>query len=155
MAGNLSFRFKDARDRTRTSAIPIATPADGAAYTAAVAAIATLTSAIQDLTLAEYAGQQVATAVSHPSVVAPSDPKAISELRWIVNYADDVTGKNYQFTIPAADLSLLPDGTEDLVLADGDVVAAFVAAFEAICRVGPGFDHAVTVESIKFVGRKQ
>jgi len=74
------------------------------------------------------------------------------ENKYLVRYHDTATAQNAIVSIPVADLSILPDGSEFLDLTAGAGLA-FVDAFEAVVRSPFDASHAVTVDSIQFVGR--
>lgn len=87
------------------------------------------------------------------STATPASPYAQREAKYVVSFTSDVTGNRYSREIPAPDLTLMAAGQQFLDLANA-TVAAFVAAFEAIARVQEGAAfNAVTVTSIKHVGR--
>lgn len=82
---------------------------------------------------------------------APSN-LAQRENKYLIRYHGNVTSKKFRASVPAADLSLLPNHEEflDLTATEG---LAVKTAFEAIA-VSPDNDgEAVTVDSIQFVGR--
>lgn len=82
-----------------------------------------------------------------------SDPFAQREMKWLISYTDDVTGKLYQCELGTADLSNLdPNNRDSANIGDGGVVDAFVAAFEAYV-VAPDTGNAVSIVSIIPVGR--
>jgi len=86
--------------------------------------------------------------------VPPTDPNAQREVKWLVRYIGDTSGKLYQVEIATAELAgghLLPNSDmADLTETD---MAAFVTAFEDIARTPDDDLETVTVQSIQFVGR--
>jgi hypothetical protein len=103
------------------------------------------------------------------------DPEAQREAKWLITYQDTLQFldeantianpgylKVFNTEIPCADLSLLPEGKEELDLVDGGVVAAFVASFEANARSPYNHTHGKTsppasvvkVLSIRHAGRR-
>ena len=88
----------------------------------------------------------------------PTDPYAQRELKLLIRYSGGV-GQNYQLTIPCPDLSALTFasgalGNSDFIeLADGGVIAVWVAAFEAIARSPEDDTVTVTVDSAQVIGR--
>jgi hypothetical protein len=82
----------------------------------------------------------------------PSDPYAQREIKWRVDYHDNVTGEPFYITIPCADLSLLdPNDRAHAHIGDADKVDAFVTAFNAVAKSPRG--NAVTIDEITAVGR--
>lgn len=74
------------------------------------------------------------------------------ENKYLIRYHDVTSGQTARVSIPVADLSVLPDGSEflDLTLDPG---LAVKTAFEAVVRSPFDDSHAVTLDSIQFVGR--
>ena len=84
--------------------------------------------------------------------VAPNDPLAQRENKWLVQFVDDVTEKLYKIEVPCADLAQLdPNDRKNAEIGDAGVVDAFVTAFEAYALSQDG--NTVTVQEITFVGR--
>jgi hypothetical protein len=84
---------------------------------------------------------------------APTDAEAQREKKWLVTYRGNTSEKLFRMEIPTAMPTghLLPASDEaDLTETD---MAAFVAAFEAFVRSPDNGTEAVTVVSIRFVGR--
>lgn len=82
---------------------------------------------------------------------APIDVWAQRELKWRVDYTDDVTGDPGWYTIPCANaalLSAIAKGEADLT--DADVIA-FVAASDAYVKSKVG--NPTSVQRIVMVGR--
>lgn len=76
------------------------------------------------------------------------------ERKILLTYVGDTTGFKYSQEIGTADLSVLTLGSKDSIeLADGGVMAAYVAAFEAIARSPKDDAETVTVIGAKHVGR--
>lgn len=104
-----------------------------------------------DLTLCNLDGTRTTLSFSASNPTAPTDPYAQRELKWLVNYRDNTTLKQYQIEIPGADLTgNLLAGTDQADLASTDW-AAWVTAFEAGAVSPDG--NAVTVLSAYVVGR--
>lgn len=87
------------------------------------------------------------------SAVPPTDVNAQRERKFLVIYEDDTTLAPYRMEIPCADFSLtdviLP-GTDKVDLTQTEI-AAFVTAFETLCKSPEGND--VTVLQMRAVGR--
>lgn len=116
-----------------------------------------LATALRTATLDMILGAEASSrllASSTKSAVDITNPLAQRENKWLVRYHDDSDGAPFRVEIPTAKLSLLDTGTEFLNLADGGVIAAFVAAFEAYAVSPDDPTHTVTVDSIQFVGRR-
>lgn len=121
-------------------------------FDAQLAALASLSSAVENLTIGHLDKYAVAT-IPLDTPITPSDPFAQRELKWLVSYTGDVSGKLFQIEIAA------PDATDNLVpnsdLADIGSAdwLAFVAAFEAVARSPDNGTEAVTVTGARLVGR--
>lgn len=79
----------------------------------------------------------------------PGSPLAQKENRFRVSFRDDVTLKAGSFTIPCADLSLLPAGSEFLDLTPGTEGGDLAAWLNLYGKSDVGND--ITVSSIKFI----
>ena len=87
------------------------------------------------------------------SVATPANEYAQREMKYIVSFASNNTGEQYTRELPCPDLTLMAAGTDLLDLTNA-TVAAFVTAFEAVASIEEGLTpSAVTVTSIKLVGR--
>jgi hypothetical protein len=82
----------------------------------------------------------------------PTNELANRELKVLIGYSDDVTGKKYTFTVPCIDSSAFVrvPGTDFLEITEAPL-AAFVTAYELIGKSEMG--NAVTVNYAKVVGR--
>lgn len=117
-----------------------------------------ITGANMDIILAQIAALSIGTvgpatlntSVLHDagSLVRPASQLAQRENRYRINYTDDVTNKKYSFSIGAADLTIVPTGSEFVDLGAG-AGAAFVAAVEPLLESELG--NACTITSIQFV----
>lgn len=88
--------------------------------------------------------------VHNASPVTPSSPFAQRELLVKVYYVDTVNGRKGTTSIPGPDLSLLTLSGDEVLLADGDVMEAFVTALEdTLSRDG----NAITVTRAVVMGR--
>lgn len=116
------------------------------------ATITTLYGAVDGLTIGTLEKSMLKTSADKDagSTTPPVNQYAQREIKWLVKYSDDVTGKRYSLEIPCADLSLLVAGTETMNVAAG-AGAAFVTAFEANVLSPDG--NAVSFISAKMVGR--
>lgn len=76
------------------------------------------------------------------------------ELKLLVSFVGDTLGQEFQIEIPTPDLENLTLLANDKVeLADGGIMAAWVAAFEAIARNPNDDSETVTVIGAEIVGR--
>ena len=85
----------------------------------------------------------------------PTDNYARRELKLLIRYRSNTSGKDFRSEFPCPDLSVLTFETGDanfVVLADGGVMAAFVGAYEAFAR-SPDNAENVTIQSVQVVGR--
>jgi len=113
---------------------------------------AALVGATEDLTIGEVVKQtQVLVILDTPAI--PTSPYAQRELKWLVNYIGDSSGKTFSVEIAAPDIT-------DNVVVNTDVAdlsstdwAAFVTAFEAYVRSPDNGTETVTVVGARLVGR--
>jgi hypothetical protein len=118
-----------------------------------VGLITALEAAIADITLGELHKEVRAYSVDIVSNDAPTDENAQRERKWLVTYRANTSEKLFRMEIPTAKIAgnLLPASDEaDLTATD---MAAFVSAFEAFQRSPDNGTEAVTVVSIRNVGR--
>lgn len=109
-----------------------------------------LIGAVNAASIGAFGRQDIVTRelVAAGTAVRPTDPAAQKENRFKVTYQDTVTLKYYSFTIPCADLTLLPSGSEFLDLTAG-VGLGIVTNYETYGESELG--NPVTVISIQFV----
>ena len=112
--------------------------------------INTLQTAIDGIILGTLGRSAIEAVVEAGSAALPADPFAQREFKWLVEYTDTTTGKQYRREIPTADLSLLVAGTEMMELGSG-AGAAFKAAFEGYVRSDVG--NVVEIDRVVFVAR--
>lgn len=74
------------------------------------------------------------------------------ENKFLCRYHDVVNGQKFRTSLPTADLSTLPNNSEFLDLSTG-VGDALKTAFEAVVRSPNDGSHAVTLDTVQFVGR--
>lgn len=110
--------------------------------------------AVANITLGNLVKNVVATEDTQLGT-APDDPEAQREKKWLVQYHDADNGNKYSCELPCADLSLLDiNDRKHAAIGDGDVVDAFVAAFEAYVKSPFDPANAVVVDEITYVGRR-
>lgn len=123
--------------------------------------VGALRTAIDGLSLGVMASESLSVFETQLSAARPNNPVAQRGVKWTVGYHDNTAffddpvnsipnigyQKAFTVTIACADLSLLPDGQEELDLA-GDEAAAFVTAFQATGRSPYG--GSVVVDYIKY-----
>lgn len=80
---------------------------------------------IDDMTIGTVGETSMNTKVTHNvgSDVRPVDPQAQNETRWRVSFTDTVLNAKGSFSIPTANLDLLPAGSEYLDLTAGTGLA--------------------------------
>ena len=158
-----SFTFEDYDAEKATMSVNIG-PLTAANTVAKHAAIESLETALGGLTLGEIRRTNI-TETFNGSTAQVTEQVAQRESKWLVTYRDvteffDVGntinnvgfGNIYTVEIPTADVSLLANNSDALVLADGGPVAAFVTAFEAV-QNSPTGGNEIEVISIRHVGR--
>lgn len=112
-----------------------------------------LRTAIEGITLGVVQQEQWIGDRTVLSNTPPTNPFAQREMKWLVTYTGDTSGKIFTLEIPTADLTgrLIED--TDLADMTNTEVAAFVTAFEDIARTPDDDTETVTVQNIRFVGR--
>lgn len=115
-------------------------------------AAAALAGAIEDLTIGELTKQIMNLAIVDTPAI-PTNPYAQRELKWLVTYQGDSSGKLFTIEIAAPDIT-------DNVVVNSDVAdlastdwAAFVTAFESYARSPENGTETVTVIRATLVGR--
>jgi len=113
---------------------------------------AALAGAIEDLTIGELT-KQVALVPVIDTPAIPTDPYAQRELKWLVRYQGDSSGKMFSIEIAAPDITgnVVPNtDVADITSTDW---AAFVTAFEAYAKSPDDVAETVTVIDARVVGR--
>jgi len=151
MASRTNFTIRDFSNEFSSFAVtsPTGTPANLAAELASAAA---LSSAIENLTIG-HLDRYTYQIIPLDTPLTPSNPLAQRELKWLVSYRGDVSGKVFQMEIAA------PDPTDNLV-GNSDVADigsadwnAFVVAFETYARSPDNGTENVVVIGARLVGR--
>ncbi len=78
------------------------------------------------------------------------------ELKMLVTYIGDTSGKLFSCSLPCPDLTTLQLETGDanfVVLADGGAMAAWITAWEGLARSPDDETETVTIMSAEIVGR--
>lgn len=121
-----------------------------------LAATATLIAALKTAALAVIKGnvRQDTTTLLRPipSVSRPSDTAAQRENKWLLRAHGATSGQKFRYSLPTADLALLPDGSEYLPL-DADEGLALKTAFDAVVRNPNDASELLVLDSAQFVGR--
>ncbi len=152
MSGKLVITYADYGGEKSSFQIPVL-DYNAANFDANEALVLNLRNAIAGLTI----GLEVKQVRSHSSTGAgsgqSSDVAAHRELKWLVTFSDDVTGKNYQREIPCPDLTastLLQDIGGNANTANAEW-SSFITAFEAVALSEDG--NAVSFVGARYVGR--
>lgn len=90
------------------------------------------------------------------SAALPTDNFARRELKLLISYQGDTTGRRFTMEFPCPQLDVLDYETGDanyVNLSDGAEMAAWVSAFETIARAPDDDTETVTVLSARVVGR--
>jgi len=123
-------------------------------YTSLVAtnALADLLAAVDALTLLNRTRTNVG-AITIPIVTdLPTNKDAQREQKMQIKYADDVTGKKYQVTLPGIDRTIVAQqGTDKVDFVGVTEVATLVTEMEANYLTELG--NALTVYDVRLVGR--
>jgi hypothetical protein len=113
---------------------------------------AALFAAIEDLTIGELTKQVMALNI-YDTPAIPTDVYAQREMKWLVSYQGDSSGKIFQIEIAAPDLTGNVATNSDLANLASTDWAAFVTAFEAYVRSPDNGTETVTVIKAVNVGR--
>ena len=147
MPGELKFTLRD--NSAETGRVEVHTGnVTAASLPGLLTEVGALRTAIEGITLGVMAAEALSVFETKLSAAAAASNLAQKGVKWTVGYSDITAffdapvnaipnagfNKIFTQTIPTADLSLLPDGQEELDLEDGGVVEAFVDAFEATAR---------------------
>jgi len=113
---------------------------------------ATLVGATEDLTIGEVTKQAMSLVILDAPAI-PTNPYAQREMKWLVNYVGDTSGKTFSVEIAAPDITdnVVPNSDiADLTSTDW---AAWVDAFEDYARSPDNGTETVTVVGARLVGR--
>lgn len=113
---------------------------------------ADLVAAIDDLVIGEITKQEQCLVILDSPAI-PTSPYAQREMKWLVSYSGDTSGKKFSIEIPTPDITdnVVPNtDVADLSSADW---AAFVTAFELYARSPDNGTETVTVLGARLVGR--
>lgn len=115
-------------------------------------AAAALAGAVDDLTIGELVKQTMSLVILDTPAI-PTSPYAQRELKWLVTYVGDSSGKEFQVEIAAPDLTDNTVGNSDVADLASTDWAAFVTAFESYVRSPDNGTETVTVIRANVVGR--
>jgi len=113
---------------------------------------ATLVGATEDLTIGVVTKQAMSLVILDAPAI-PTNPYAQREMKWLVNYVGDTSGKTFSVEIAAPDITdnVVPNSDiADLTSTDW---AAWVDAFEDYARSPDNGTETVTVVGARLVGR--
>ena len=127
---------------------------DGAGddFTTAIAAAATVATALEAVSLMTALNRSFSVEVSTNVPNLPASPYAQRELALKVFYSDDVTAEKYTLTIPGPDLTLVSQANTDEVDIVSNVAAAALKAVLDTNLSSPN-GNAITVTRMRIVGR--
>lgn len=115
-------------------------------------AAAALVGAVDDLTIGELTKQQMALVILDTPAI-PTNVYAQRELKWLVQYMGDVSGKTFSIEIACPDVTDNVAPNTDIADLSSTDWAAFVTAFEAFVKSPDNGTEAVTVIGARLVGR--
>lgn len=115
-------------------------------------AAAALSSAIENLIIG-HLDKYVQNLVLLDTPITPSNVYAQREMKWLVSYVGDTSGKSFSIEIATPEITgnIIPN-TDMADLASTDW-AAFVTAFESYARSPDNGTETVTVTGARVVGR--
>jgi len=151
MATQNSFQITDYSNEKSSFGVTSIT-ANAGNLAAQQTAAAALAGAVEDLTIGELTKQSMNLVILDTPAI-PTSPYAQREMKWLVSYVGDTSGKIFQVEIAAPDITdnVVPNtDTADLASTDW---AAFVTAFESYVRSPDNGTETVTVLGARLVGR--
>jgi len=151
MATQNSFQITDYSNEKSSFGVTSIT-ANAGNLAAQQTAAAALAGAVENLTIGELTKQSMNLVILDTPAI-PTSPYAQREMKWLVSYVGDSSGKIFQVEIAAPDITdnVVPNtDTADLTSTDW---AAFVTAFEAYVRSPDNGTETVTVLGARLVGR--
>lgn len=151
MASRTNFKIRDYSNEMSSFGVTSVTGNAGNLAAELVEAAA-LSSAIENLTIGHLDGYTYQIVVLD-TPITPSSVFAQREMKWLVSYMGDVSGKVFSIEIAAPDLTdnIVPNGDiADLTSADW---VAFISAFEGYARSPDNGTETVTVTGARLVGR--
>lgn len=152
MTGSVSITFRDYNNETSIHSmdIPDLTAANFDSFVAAGNLIPDYYDAVAGITLGNPGSERISARDILISQAPAGSAFAQVELKWLVFYTDNVTGKVYRREIPTPDLALLVANTDLLNLASGAGLTWKNAA-EALWVSPDG--NAITITKAQVVGR--
>jgi len=146
-----TFQFTDASNEKSTLSLT-SVNLDAANFAAQQTAAAALSVAQAALSIGDLTRRTMADVLlDSPSI--PSNPFAQRELKWLVTYQGDTSGKLFNSEIPCPDLTgNLVAGT-DIADVTSTPWVNYIAAFEAFVRSPDNDTETVSFVSAKLVGR--
>jgi len=112
---------------------------------------AALVAATEDLTIGEVTKQAMSLVILDTPAI-PTSPYAQRELKWLVSYVGDTSGKTFTVEIAAPDITDNVAPNTDIADLSSTDWAAWVTAFEAVAKA-PATGNAVAVLGMRYVGR--
>jgi hypothetical protein len=113
-----------------------------------------LKTATQAIIIGVQANEQLVLDNTTLSAALPTSPYAQREIKLEVTYVGNTSLKKFQLEIPTPNLDALTlNNTDEVVLADAGVMAAWVTAFETLAKSPDSDVETVTVIGAKVKGR--
>jgi len=113
---------------------------------------AALVAATDDLTIGALTKQQMSLIILDAPDI-PTSPYAQRELKWLVQYQGDTSGKLFSVEIAAPDITDNVAPNTDIADLSSDDWEAFVTAFEAFVKSPDNGTESVSVIGARVVGR--
>lgn len=137
------------------SPVSIAIPAlDAGNIAAQLTEIELLETAIAGVTGGLQVKQTIVASENGSGSGKSTEPTAHREMKWLVTYADAVTGKPHNLEMPCPTLTaaLLDSNSKDGADLSAAAWTSFISVFEGLV-LAPDTENAVTVQSVRLVGR--
>jgi hypothetical protein len=151
MSTRNQFQITDYTDEKSSFAV-ISITANAGNLAAQQTAAAALFAAVEDLTIGEVTKQIMGLEIYNTPAL-PTNAFAQREIKWLVYYVGDSSGKVFTIEIAAPDVTDNLNGNTDLADLSSTDWAAFVTAFESFARSPENGTETVTVTKARLVGR--
>lgn len=151
MSSRTNFTIRDYSNELSSFGV-ISVTGNAGNLAAETAAAAALSSAVENLTIG-HLDKYTYQIFLLDNPITPSNVYAQREVKWLVSYVGDTSGKNYSIEIAAPDLTGNIVANSDMADLGSTDWAAFVTAFEAFARAPDNGTETVTVTGARVVGR--
>lgn len=151
MASRTNFTIRDYSNELSNFGV-VSVTGNAGNLTAELALAAALSSAVENLTIGHLDKYNyIINLLDNP--ITPTNVYAQREVKWLVSYVGDTSGKQFSIEIAAPDLTGNIIANSDMADLTSTDWAAFVTAFEDYARSPDNGTETVTVTGARVVGR--